>query len=430
MTADTLLLNTGVSLEAGQKSRTEDKIPWLAALIISGCVLFNFFLCFVNTQGLPISEGHVILSELILVCAAFACGLARPNPERYYWLVVLVAQFVFLALLSVLRDELLLKTFRDVMIMPVFIMFGLAVARYNFTKPLLCLSGFIAAVAIFEAFFLEAFTSHFNIRDYYISKGYKESSFQYIEQDVFVSGIRPGGRFFPFPFEIHRVSSVFLEPVSLGFYAFISGLYFVAMKDRLPKKHVMTAIFLTLVLIWMGDARMAFASLVLLILFRPVFAFLDHRLSLFVFPAALLFGWFVIESGLFNLSGQGLGARVLWTFDGLHSTDEGHFFGLKPYTIDMVDSGFLYLMNYQGIWGFLLYWLPPVFFKQKFTKEARIYWFGATIFLTSGLIISNAIFTIKTASLLWFGYGYIMARSRQALPVKKAVDADKTGPTG
>jgi putative polymerase len=236
---------------------------------------------------------------------------------------------------------------------------------------------------------------------------------------MFVSGIRPAGRFFPFPFEIHRISSVFLEPVSLGFFAFISGLYFVAMKDRLPRSQVLLAIFVTLLLIWLGDARMAFASLVAVILFRPVFARLDHRLTVLIFPAALLFGLFVVESGMFNLTGEGLGARLLWTFQGIWSTKNGQFFGVRPYDIAMVDSGFLYMLSCQGIWGFLLYWLPPIFFKNKFSREARIYWFGASIFLTSGFMVSDAIYTIKTASLLWFCYGYILARTEKMEEEKK-----------
>ncbi len=388
-------------------------LPDLPVLIVSGCLLFNFFLCFVHTAGINISETYVILCELALVSLAAAYGFYRPSRERYFWLIILMTQFVLLSLLSVVRDEIIIKALRDVMIMPVFIALGLASARINFTKPLLWLSAFIGAIALFEAFSLGIFTEYFNVKDYYIAKGYDADSFQYMGQDVFISGIRPGGRFFPFPFEIHRISSVFLEPVSLGFYAFISGLYFVAMKDSLPRGQVLLAIFVTLLLIWMGDARMAFASLVLVMAFRPVFARLDHRLSILIFPAALIFGLFVVESGIFNLQGEGLGARLLWTFERLRDTEDVNFFGARPYDTDMVDSGFLYLLGGQGILGFLLYWLPPIFFKSKFSKESRIYWFGASIFLTSGLMISNAIFTIKTAALLWFCFGYIMARSRE-----------------
>lgn len=406
MTADQMVFEN--TMEAERKNLFL-KLP---VLIVAGCVLFNFFLCFVNTAGIGISESHVMLSELSLVSLAAAYGFYRPDRERYFWLFILITQFVLLAILSLLRDEILLKAFRDVMMMPIFIALGLASARINFTKPLLWLSAFIGAVALFEAFFLDAFTAFFNIKEYYIAKGYSADSFKYIGEDVFVSGIRPGGRFFPFPFEIHRISSVFLEPVSLGFYAFISGLYFIAMKDSLPRGQVLLAIFVTLFLIWLGDARMAFATLMLVIICRPLFARLNHRLSIFIFPAALAAGYFVIESGMFNLGGEGLGARTLWTFERLWNTDESQFFGAKGYATEMVDSGFLYILGFQGIWGFLLYWLPPILFKDKFTREARIYWFGAAIFLASGLMISNAIFTIKTASLLWFGYGYVMARSR------------------
>lgn len=277
---------------------------------------------------------------------------------------------------------------------------------------MLWLSILVAAVAIFEAFALDLYTELFNIREYYIAKGYAAANFQYVNEDVFVSGIRPGGRYLPFPFEIHRVSSVFLEPVSIGFYAFISGLYFVAMKDRLPRAQVFLAIIATLLLIWLGDARMAFASLMLVLLCRPLFGYLDHRLSIFIFPAALLFLVFVVKSGIFNLSGEGVGARFLWTYEWLQATEASQFFGLKPYAAEMVDSGFLYLLSYQGFWGFLLFWLPPILYGRRFSREARIYWFGASIFLTFGLLISNAIFTIKTAALLWFGFGYIIARTR------------------
>lgn len=412
MTADQMMAGNVI----GESNKSW--LSFLPTMIIAGCVLFNFFLCFANSVGIGISETHVILMELTFVSLAAAYGFYRPNRGQYFWLMVLIAQFVLLAVLSVLRDELLIKAFRDVMIMPVFVALGLASAKINFTKPLLVLSAFIGAVALFEAFFLGIFTELFNIKAYYIAKGYDPDSFQYISEDVFVSGIRPGGRFFPFPFEIHRVSSVFLEPVSLGFYAFISGLYFIAMKDSLPRRQVVLAIFVTLLLIWLGDARMAFGSLVLVIICRPLFARMHQMLSVLIFPAALLFGVFVVESGIFNLSGEGLGARILWTFEGLKITQEEQFFGLKPYAAEMVDSGFLYLLASQGIWGFLLYWLPPVFFKNKFPREARIYWFGASIFLTSGFMISNAIFTIKTAALLWFGYGYVMARARHLIEEK------------
>jgi putative polymerase len=402
-------LRDGTATDIGRKDFFS-----LPVLVIYGCVLFNFFLCFINTRVAGLSENHVILVELILISIAAAYGFFKPGRGRYLWLIVLIAQFVLLAGLSILRDELMIKAFRDVMIMPVFIALGLASGKIDFTKPLFFLSFFITSVALFEAASLETFTSYFNIREYYIAKNYDPRFFEWLEEDLFISGIRPGGRFFPFPLDIHRISSVFLEPVSMGFFAFISGLYFLSMKDRLPKSQVLLIIALMLILIWLSDARMAFFSLIMVMVFSPLFERLDHRLTVLIFPVALAFGFFVIESGLFDLGGEGLGARTLWTFERLNETDEKNFFGIRSYSSHMVDSGFLYLLGSQGIFGFLLYWLPPIFSKSKFSKEARIYWFGASLFLAFGFMISSAIFTIKTASLLWFCYGYIIARTHES----------------
>ncbi len=415
MTAEDVIA-AGTAKSQAREGAHPARAGWLDGLpsrIVAGAVLFNFFLCFVNTRLTGISETHVILSELILVSLAAAYGFVRPDPGRYYWLIVLILQFVFLAFLSVFREEIMIRQLRDVMIMPVFAALGLAAYRADFTGTLLKLSAFIGAVALFEAFFLDVFTDFFNIREYFIAKGYDPDSFEYVDGDVFVSGIRPGERFFPFPIEIHRISSVFLEPVSLGFYAFISGLYFISMKDRLPRNQVITAIFLTLLLIWMGDARMALGSLVLVIVFRFLFSRLDHRLSALIFLASLAVSVFVVESGMFNLGGEGFGARALWMVERLVSTKDGQFFGLAPYSEEMVDSGLLYLIGTQGVFGFLLYWLPPIIFKGKFSPEARVYWFGASLFLSFGFMISYAIFTIKTAALLWFCYGYVIARTSQ-----------------
>lgn len=401
---------------SGDYSSTAEKRKWLPelpAMIISACILFNFVLCFLNTAGTPISVAVVVLCELTLVSLSASYGFFKVDRERCFWLSVLIAQLLLICLLSVLRNELLFKSFRDVMLMPVFIALGLASGKTDFSKPLLWLGGFIIAIALFEAFTIEVFTRFFDVKGYFIAKGYQASWFQYTSNNLFVSGVRPAGRFFPLPFATHRISSVFLEPVSLGFYAFISGLYFVAMKSRLPRRQILLAMLVTLSLIWLSDARMAFGSLMAVIMLRPLFARLDHRLSILVFPMALLAGLFIVESHIFNLSGEGLGARLLWTFQGIWQTKDAQFFGLKPYGIDMVDSGLLYLLGAQGVWGFLLYWLPPIFFKGRLSREARVYWYGASIFLTSGFLISGAIFTIKTAALLWFCYGYIIARTRE-----------------
>jgi putative polymerase len=212
------MITEGMALgDYSRATRRREGSPAFPSLIIFGCVLFNFGLCFLNTAGLHISVATVVLCEVTLVFLSASYGFYGADKERYFWLIVLIAQFILVCVLSLLRDEFIFKSFRDVLIMPIFIVLGLASGKTEFSKPLLWLGSIIAAVALFEAFSMETFTRFFDIKGFFIAKGYSSSSFQYSDSGLFVSGIRPGGRFFPLPFATHRISSVFLEPVYLGF---------------------------------------------------------------------------------------------------------------------------------------------------------------------------------------------------------------------
>ena len=72
------------------------------------------------------------------------------------------------------------------------------------------------------------------------------------------------------------------------------------------------------------------------------------------------------------------------------------------------DSGWADMLSNQGLAGFLLYWLAPVLFAKKVSPEARVFIFGTQIYLTLGFLLSPAIFSIKTAALLWFCYGSLL----------------------
>src|SRR5690606_9511460 len=86
-------------------------------------------------------------------------------------------------------------------------------------------AGIVLALALIEYFFVEAFTEYFNVASYYISRGTMEAREAMQSGDLFISGVRPagiqGGRnLLPFLGD-HRVSSVFLEPVSMGNFGII-----------------------------------------------------------------------------------------------------------------------------------------------------------------------------------------------------------------
>lgn len=388
--------------------------------IIVGCVLFNFLLCFANTKLLQVSSAHVIVSELMLVGAALVLGARQVNPEKFYWLTVLFLQIVLMLVLSMAKETLLAKPLRDVLILPVFMMLGLSARNVRFTGILLGLSAFISVIALYEALATGSFVNWFNVADYFIAKG-ASNDFSYVDSGLFVSSVRPGGKFL-LDLGFHRVSSVFLEPVSLGFYGFIAGAYAIAARSSMQLWQYVALLALSYFLIWIADGRMAFGALTILLVAKPVFRFLSRWLNLFLFPALLTASALVYHFGLLSFHGEGAGARIYSTLEKLENTDIAILFGVSHYPEMTVDSALLEMLNNHGIIGLLLFWLSPLVFKATLPTEAKIYLFGVSLFISFGFLFSAAIFTIKTAALLWFVYGYLIVTfsDTERKPVKDA----------
>lgn len=393
---------------AGQAFGFQAAVP---PVIVASCLIFNFFLCFINTKIASVSVPVIILCEMALVASAMFMGLLRLDRMKIYWVIILCLQISLICLLSVLRQEIMMKPLRDIMIVPVFVILGLSAYRIDFSKILLYLGGFVLAIALWEAFLTDSFLSLFNIRDYYISKGAMRDDLNITELPLFASGERPSGRFLLDMPGLHRISSVFMEPVSLGFFAAIMGIYFVAVKNEISKGMYIAALAVSFLLIWLSDARLAFGVLFLTLLLRPIFLRLNHRVGILILPCVLLFSLALISAHVLKADGEGLGARLLWSFTVLGKTNLEILMGVSGYGKEFIaDSGLAYILNDQGLPGLLLYWLPPFLFLRKLPASARVFIFGIGIYLAFGMMISQAFLTIKTAALLWFSYGYLVAR--------------------
>lgn len=385
-------------------------LDYFPAVVIAACILFNFFLCFVNTNIFGISNPIIMGCEGILMAAAVIYSFNRLDKFKLFWITIIVLQIALVVILSMVKHEVLLKPLRDILIMPVFLCLGLSAFKMDVPKPLLYFMGFVLFIAYCEGFQTAPYLDIFNIKDYFIAKGAMED-LDYLNLDVFASGERPTGRFLFQVEGLHRVSSVFLEPVSLGFFAFITGLYFVADKPNMPLKYYYIGLFLSVVLIWFSDGRMALGSLIVMLLLKPVFLRIDHRFAALIFPLMYFLSLLANRMELFALEGDGLGPRINTT---MHLLDIMHldaYLGLaNMYGIFLGDSGLASLLGPMGAFGVLLYWLPPIFFMKKIPGEARIFIFGASLYVAFGFMISAAIYTIKTAALLWFLYGYLIAK--------------------
>ncbi len=198
-------------------------LTWLAGLIIVAAITFNALLCFVNTHVTPINNAYVVGAEaLILTITFLACY--RIIDQKYA--MIITAIIVYTTVLALLRavispDEgMNLKIVRDFLIPVTFLLLGKGSSIKVADRIVYVATAIILFFALFEFFFLDAYLKVFSITEYYVARGTLDASDPSLQwaQGLMLSGMRPPeqGRELLSFLGGHRVSSLFLEPISLG----------------------------------------------------------------------------------------------------------------------------------------------------------------------------------------------------------------------
>ncbi|MBA3041099.1 MAG: UDP-phosphate alpha N-acetylglucosaminyltransferase [Alphaproteobacteria bacterium] len=401
----------------------------LATIAVLGGLTFNAFLCFLNTNVMGIRESHVMLFEMALIGCAYLAALSR-RIDLY-----LVSAFFlsYMLLLFALRGEIDLKAVRDVLIPIGFYFMGTQVRDIRLADRLVTISIAIVLVfGLFEYFLTELYLDFFNVLGYFIARGSLtlEDTFG-ATRGLFISGLRPEPRTLLSFLGQHRVSSVFLEPVSAGNFGAIVFAWALFRTDMRYRFVVMAAAIATVIL---ADARFGFYTCILMTLMlpfyrlvaKPVWMVLPFLLLALIAVYGLATG---TDGGANDIAGRfKVTAAILTRLDlpvvlGIATTDE--------FT---ADSGLAYTLTKFGLFGFVALWAALVFAPFK---DAKAWSFHSMvlIYLLLLMIISNSFFSIKTAALLWFVLGtahWIDWSKRTARPAAsidlEAVSARRSGP--
>ncbi|WP_202980273.1 polysaccharide biosynthesis protein GumE [Marinobacter fonticola] len=390
----------------------------LVLLVVGAAVTYQAVLCALHTVGFPMSRAIIGAAEFLILAASFPLLFPRVLPG-----VMILAAFSggMLCLLALLRGGLDIKAFRDLLIPFCFYWAGRNVGEPAIADKALKL---ILIVVLFFAFFellaLDVYTQVFNIFSYYVSTGGLEEITEY-ERDsrLQMNGIRPEGigrTLLPWLLDSHRVSSVFLEPVSLGNFATIVAAWGLA-KERSQVREGLFFIGAAVVLIVLADSRFALLSVGFLMVARVLFNGWASYLP-FLLPLALL--GLLVGIGLFghNIHGDDYVGRLassgrsLIEFDVPLLLGYGHNGGFP-------DQGYAYSLSKFGLvlvmvlW--LAFWLIPAPDDQarRFRCYAGIY--IALILCVSG----SSLFAMKTAGLLWFLFGVVMKQPAGAEKLKQ-----------
>lgn len=390
-----------------------------ALCALMGALLFNAGLCFLNTMGLPVTGGTVAGAEACIVMLALAFALdARAGP----WLVIAVLA-AYAILLLVLRGSTDPKMIRDLLIPVAFYNLGLRAPDIRDADRAALAAGLVVvAMGLFEYAALPLYEQFFNIVRYYIARGSMSAAeINGLTGSLFVSGVRPDARtILPF-LGPHRVSSVFLEPVSAGNFGailFAWGLYRPGMRGR---GWLFACAALTIIL---ADAR--FGAVVCVAIAAALLA--AHRLPRllwFALPCAILLALAVcgFESTASDRSNNFVG-RLLVAAEIVTALPLEGVLGISAEKIFVSDAGYAYVLLQIGLVGGLAAWLLFVLMPAGNADAWRLRC-AVAAYICLLLVISDSPFSIKTAALLWFLLG--AADGARADP---AADADATAHTG
>ena len=387
-------------------------LNWAPGLLVIGAMTFNAILAAINGNVRPLTSFHVIAAEILLVSAAMCIILSRHRPEMTRW-YVLIGIFCFFAILrSFATYEFEFKFLRDILIVPVFILLGMTFDVRRLDRIVLIVTTIVLVAFIFEVISTSAYADFFKIQTYYINtRGFEADEFWNKEAtELFLSVGRPDERLFSF-INLHRLSSVFLEPVSLGNYGIIIVIYLCARFHAISKPARRFLIVGALAAIIGSDGRLAALSSAMIIMAAFIAPRLPYRSAFLYIPAILAFTALVVYFADYRAGTDDFPGRIAYTVELLAKYEVSDLLGVSDrYVSQAADSGIAYFIGTQSLFGLALWWGFVVFGGKEETRDQIQFIHALGLYVALTLIVSFAIFSIKTASLLWFIYGVLQPR--------------------
>ncbi len=384
----------------------------MPALVLIGCVGFNAGLAVVNGHIMALPPALVIAAEGMLVSAALGLAMLGWKPQMAPSLALIALLVLFATFRGLLMAQPEPKFLRDVLLIPTFLMLGMSFDERGLARTILVLHTIVFMVFLLEAIAPRAYSDLLHIQDYYVNtRGNKLDEFYNTNSELFISATRPDERFFSFV-DAPRLSSIFLEPVSLGNYCSIVTAFVCACFKRLGWPAVAYLALTTLAMLVGCDGRLATATCVLIVMVAVVAPWLPPRSHVLYLPLALAFVFAVVIGANLKPGTDDFAGRLAHTVELLRNYDVAEMLGLSnEYLTKSMDSGVAYLIMTQSVLGLLLLWAYVAWGAREDTAEQVRFTHTLSLYLALSMMVSYSFLTIKTGAVLWFIQGALQGVS-------------------
>jgi putative polymerase len=404
---------------------TPDRISHLAGpagskqlapiIIVIVATLFNAALAVVNAHVVPITSSTVVGVEVLIVLAAHVTALANYNQQMTRWYILIWFLLVISLVRGMVTGDFEAKLLRDALLIPTFIVLGMTCSPNKLPLVVMTLLGVDAIFMLLEAVSTSTYASLFGIQSFYINtRGLTEATFWNKESPLFASATRPDGRFFNI-IDLHRLSSVFLEPVGSETFCIVVWTYVCASFHRLSRSLRFWLVVGTLLMIVGTDGRLALVTSVIILMACVLAPKLPARLPFFYLPAVTLGVVTLVYMADMKFEADNFSGRLALSTHLLTQFDIAELLGLSNTLLaPTADAGLAYLIITQSLFGAIVLWGFITMGSQQQTITQIRYLHATSAWLALYMMVGAAFLSIKVAALLWFVYGSLQREGEYA----------------
>jgi hypothetical protein len=379
------------------------------SLILLAAVLYNAGLAFLNAHGVSVGQTDVALVEIAIVFCAALYVVYRMNSLKGLALPLVFSGLAFslFAYVSIVNEQIFIKSLRDVMLILIFFLLGGLVKEKALLTAMRAITFLVMFFLAIEVWFLETYVSLFQPAKYYFNtRGIEELSVD--ETGLFRNALGFEERLSFSFFTDHRVSSLFLEQVSLANFCILLAIFVCAFWNKIGGLERLIYILCIAIMLVGNSSRTAAFMCAILPIGYFIFPYLPRFFTLLYLPLMIVVAFIFFYDPHFPGMTDDLKGRIGMTVHMLATMDYSYLTGGNLAQITKTaDSGLAYLLFTQTIIGVLALWLfvglvvPPV--KRSYKRFSH----GINLFIWVNLLTSAAIFSIKISAPLWFIAGYL-----------------------
>jgi len=391
---------------------TRSVMPWL---LLWGALFYNAGLAFLNGHGIRLSEFHVALTEIfVLMCAALFL-LFRWNklgPKRAF-VITSFGVFMFLfAWVTVTNGILFVRTPREFAIICIFYLVGTQCPPEKMLKAFRLIVIATIAVLLIEGFAVPLYVWLFQPADYFANTRGIEK-FALDDSGLFRNSLGFAGRFTFGLFGTRRLSSLFLEQVSLANFAMVLCIFTVTWWPQMRRGDRLLFAGAVILMILSNSSRTGTALCLLMALGYYICPKLPRSLYGVAMPALL-----IVAALLFYNPDQGLGfedtmsGRIGHTISLLARMDLADLVTGDLGSVGMTgDSGYAYLVYATTAIGLIYFWIFLWVVLPGDSAMDKRFAFCTLLFICVNLTVGAAILSIKVSAPLWLICGCLCARA-------------------